>query len=600
MTSEQKRIMKVTLIVSMVSLLLISFYENTSSNELTSVKPEANQTNVPLVDMNKAQRGNASFSEKIIPTTVSLKNLTKFPTLSTSENSSIQKAVIREQTERHRPPIRVSNDSIPGPLPGTSTEVPNPVSKQNVTGIKKTAFEQISDGTFTIYSNHMNIHPRAAHLSTEIIDEPAVANDRQLVFYTGNHYVAKSVNGGSSWSYINQKSDMPDYCCDQDIVFDPVNHIFIWDRMGQPDTNGENRLRIGVSHDAITWFFYDIRPRLLESSWEHLNFDYPQVALSNHYLFLTSDIYGRTPNSNCSDPSQQCYSDPQDTIVIRAELNSLSTGLSTRFAFFVGGSKDLSFFPVQGATDTMYWGSQVSNNHMKVYSWNDASNIIISNYHHIIAWTDLPDDRHMSCSGPDNNNWCYNSYPTTITGGFLYNGKVGFFWNVPAGNGFRHPYIYAAIFDSRTSDLRYIGRQYIYSPNYAWEYGYGSPSNNGLGIVANYGGGSFYPSVAAGIFDDITSIHSRQMHSIVVGTDGPAPAPDGSNGWGDYIRVRPFSGIVSSGLWVASGFTLQGGKTSEFVQPNYFIFGRHVNSTNPQPVGIRSIQESAVPLSLLK
>jgi hypothetical protein len=64
-----------------------------------------------------------------------------------------------------------------------------------------------------------------------------------------------------------------------------------------------------------------------------------------------------------------------------------------------------------------------------------------------------------------------------------------------------------------------------------------------------------------------------KMQPAMHGTNGPS-----HNDWGDYLRVRPYSG--SNLNWIASGYTLQGGSTEDFIQPLYLVFGPQINATN--------------------
>jgi hypothetical protein len=148
-----------------------------------------------------------------------------------------------------------------------------------------------------------------------------------------------------------------------------------------------------------------------------------------------------------------------------------------------------------------------------------------------------------------------------------------------AGNGFPWPYLNAAKF--RLSDMTYLESPYLWSPDHAWMYGSVSPNSRGdLGIVAFYGGGKVNPSLAIGISqnnnnnnNDTTQLQSAwKMEPMMRGTNGPS-----QNDWGDFLRIRPYSGSVLN--WVASGYTLKGGSTEDFIEPVYLVFGPQVNTT---------------------
>ena len=115
--------------------------------------------------------------------------------------------------------------------------------------------------------------------------------------------------------------------------------------------------------------------------------------------------------------------------------------------------------------------------------------------------------------------------------------------------------------------MTYVGRPILWSSTYAFEYPSVSPNIRGdLGISYNWGGGSFYPSHGVGLADS-DSGGVLELHESAEGTNGPI-----DEAWGDYNRVKPFYPIGTT--WVASGYTLQGGSTPNFVQPQFIMFGR--------------------------
>jgi hypothetical protein len=64
------------------------------------------------------------------------------------------------------------------------------------------------------------------------VTEPSVGNNGPIVFYTGNWFAARSNDYGSTWNYLNPLQGMPDFCCDQDVIYDKNYKIFIWFRQG--------------------------------------------------------------------------------------------------------------------------------------------------------------------------------------------------------------------------------------------------------------------------------------------------------------------------------------------------------------------------------
>jgi hypothetical protein len=402
--------------------------------------------------------------------------------------------------------------------------------------------------------------------------EPAVANKGNVVFYTGNWFAARSTDGGSTWRYIQPTSVMPDYCCDQDVVYDHNHKIFIWYLQGIEDaTTGENRIRIGISHDTANWFFYTIKPADIDSRWTHQMSDYPYLALGNKYLYISMNMFG--------------IEDFVRSVVLRISLDDLASGVAPSFSYYNDPSDAtqslFNFTPVQGATDTMYWAVHVSNNHMRIYQWNESTAVVRTFDREVPAWSFMTRGQ-GDCPGPDDINWCGRAM-SKITGGWVANGLVGFLWNADKGGKstnnatFPYPYINSAMFKIK-DNMKYQGRPYIWSPDFAWLYGFASPDNNGnVAVAAVYGGGIYYPSMAAGILGPLsTTVPNWNMKQLVMGTNGPS-AGQSPFEWGDYLRVRAFD--TQGHNWISSGWTLQGGGQDINVEPRYFVFGQESNSS---------------------
>ena len=288
--------------------------------------------------------------------------------------------------------------------------------------------------------------------SRSVVGEPSVANKGPVIFYTGNWYVARSNDNGSTWRYLSPLEDMSDFCCDQDVIYDPNNEVFIWYRQGDAnDLTGINRARIGISPDATNWWFYNIRPTDLNPNWSNQWLDYPHLALSNKHLYFTSNTFDN-------------FGDFVRTVIVRLPLEDLVNARipdgQVHFSNQVG-----TFTPVQGAKDIMYWAAHINNARMAIYSWNDdlPASTIQRNIVEIPVWN--LDPTLYDCPTPEvENNWCARS-DHRITNGWISGNTVGFFWNVDRGGEFPWPYVEAASFN--TESMTYQGRPLIWNPNFA-------------------------------------------------------------------------------------------------------------------------------------
>jgi hypothetical protein len=410
-------------------------------------------------------------------------------------------------------------------------------------------------GTFTIFKNSA-LGTGAPSSEKSVVNEPSVGTNGNNIFYTGNWYAARSTDGGATFSYIDPYADMPEFCCDQEVIYDPSRDIFIWYRQGVADANGVNRFRLGISNDnAASWYFYDLYPTNTYSGWTNQWWDYPHIALGNNYLYIASNMFNQ-------------FDFFTRTVLLRISLDQLKAHGALNYNY-IGDSTHGTFTPVQGATTTMYWGTHNSVSSLRIYEWGENSSIYSWYDRAIPAWTDTPRGG-AHCAGPDGYNWCART-DDRLTGGWLANGTIGFFWNVKEGAGFTYPYINSATFVQ--SNKSYIGRPNIWSSSYAFQYGYASPDRRGnLGIAAFYGGGSLYPSSLVGISDDYSA--GWELLSTGTGTNGP-----NSSNWGDYLRVRP---VTPSGkIWAATGYTLQGGGKNSNADPRYIEFGRERDTLIP-------------------
>ena len=417
-------------------------------------------------------------------------------------------------------------------------------------------------------------------VSSLTYNEPSLAKKGNIIFYTGNQYAARSSDGGSSWTYVSLPNDMPNNA-DQHVLYDFSHDIFIWYNQGDQDSNGENHIRISISKDAFHWWSYDIKPTDLNNTWTRQWFDYPQLALSNNYLYFTSDL--TRPGNNSDDIFR--------AVIVRIPIDVLINDKPLKYDYFdcEYSSCNGDFGPVQGATDTMYFAAKNSESQMILYEWPESSSTVKNKFVRDIPNTNLANTGRIFCAGPDGNNWCGRS-ASAFTSGWKIGNTIGFFWTADKGNGFPQPFVDSATF--RVSDMKYLSRPSLWSPDYAWQFASAFPNSKGdLGIIAFYGGGKLNPSVAIGIASDFNgTLQHWEMYPVVSGTNGPSDSQ-----WGDYLTIRPYD--KSRPLWVASAFTLQGGTTVYSIEPRYLVFGYENNSktSNESKPPASGLESSSIP-----
>lgn len=524
-----KRIGVILILLVGFSLFAVQIQAKTSTNPTGNVAVDSAAIGSTVVD--KATIGK--------PEIVSIKFLKTLPTANLTEIN--RREAILKNVNIHGPHVNAVTNSV-GPENGTETNIQSQVRVPNILTNAPVGGAGIPPGF------------------KATVHEPSEATDAsgQNIWYTANWYAARSTDGGNTFSYVNPYADFATFCCDQDVIYDPIRDMILWYRLGIPDVNGVNYLRLGVSNDhGNTWFFYNIHPTDTDPSWTNQWWDYPQLALSNNNLYIATNMFDK--NSFWTR-----------TVMLQLPLDGLHAGSGFSYQYLPWNT-NFNFGLAQGPGTQMFWASHNTNSNLRIFRWDESTNMINLFDRDIAAWT--PDDTTYLCPGPDNNNWCART-DARLTGGWHAKGNIGFFWDVRQGNGFTYPYIEAATFDD--VNFAYNGRPFIWNPSNAYQYGTASPDTLGnLGIGLFYGGGSFYPSHAVSIFDESTPLPPPwSLAGTNFGTNGPA-----NNAWGDYIRVRA---TTTDHKWTGTAFTEQGGASGDNIDPRYVVFGRTTGGIDKQ------------------
>jgi hypothetical protein len=385
-------------------------------------------------------------------------------------------------------------------------------------------------------------------------NEPSVANNGQIIFYVGNFYAARSTDAGNTFKFYPD----PVKATDQLVIYDNIHHIFIWYQQGFPDNFGKNKVYINISHDALNWWTYVIdSSTLFGPSWKDKKIDFPHLALTKNSLYYASNIMEPTGAVNNNNR----------TFIAKISLDDLANGRNPSFSYYFSDSL-FNFTPVQGATDTMYWATHISNQRMAIYKWNDSepASKVIKTESDIPSWT--PSGIAYSCPTSDND-YCSNA-DDRITTGWISDGKVGWMWNVDKGGGFKWPYVNSAIFQA--DNMSYLGRPLIWSNDFALLYPFIAVDQNGnLGLVVSFGGNKTNPSI--GVAYVANHYDTVPPWPIVPVVFGGKPEPF-SNQWGDFITIQPYKTNSNESKFIASGFTIEGTGNMTHVAPHLIVFGK--------------------------
>jgi hypothetical protein len=403
------------------------------------------------------------------------------------------------------------------------------------------------------------------------IMESSVGTDGRFTFYTGNWFAARSINGGTTQTFVDPFADFPNFCCDQVTLYEPSRDRIYWYRQGLFG-GSSNIFRLGVSSDgAASFCFYDFSPTSVDPSWTNQWFDYPHLQVSANNLYIATNVFDAGDNF-------------VRTLMLQLPLDSLSA--CAGFTFFYAWTSDWStWVPVQGADYIMYFASNwpnsgTQNNRLGIWKWDEVDGSLSFVERTLSAWTFTSDN---AVCGSATGNWLGRTDQRVLTGTrYRIQGSnlripgriiVGWWWNVAQGGVFPRPYVEAAAFyeDTLTQVSGAQGRPYIRGNTTC--YGYPSAAANirgDLGMVVNFGPDALSnnPGVAFAIADNVVVAPQPWSLTTVRNSNSRPPDPE----WGDYNTVRVFQ--PEPHAWVAAAHYRPSSNPAVDPSPLYFVFGR--------------------------
>ena len=494
---------------------------------------------------------------------------------------------ISKEEQLRRETLHVAADELEEEVPASGTPILGPAGGETVSAPAPPAGPAPpggsgpdAPGTFKIWRNS-TLSPNDSAKAT---NEPSVGNNGRYVFYTGNWYAARSVDGGATWGYIDPHADF-DLCCDQDVIYDKSRDLLVWFRLGKTRKDASDKdiskFRIGVStNGGASFCFWNWKTTDFEKAWDLASWDYPQMALSNNHLYFT--IVVRSAGNLAS--RKEYY-----PVLARASLDTLRSCGNLSWTFWVQDSAAFGCFaasdkkvsrvwtPVHGARETMYLGQTTKDDCFTVWRQREKDTSLEQFRSSVPAWS--ASRTGLTCPLPGGDP-CQRT-DSRVRAGWVSRNVVGFFWVAAKGAGFPYPYVEAATFQE--SDLSRIGRPYIWNKTHAWVWAAAYPNERGgLGIATWKMGGGLNPELSAGIADDFSDPPPPWDLKLVARSDAPpAIGKDGKrDDWGDYLRVRPH---LPAGLaWILSGFVSVGPKANPVAEPHFAIFGRARDSWSVQ------------------
>jgi hypothetical protein len=381
--------------------------------------------------------------------------------------------------------------------------------------------------------------------------EPSTAKNGDVIFYTGNWFAALSINGGTTFSYINPYSTFPNppgmsFCCDQVVHYIKSIDTFVWLLQYGKDASGKNIQRIAYATTAKvktgTWKFYDITPAslgLAAGTW----LDFPDLSTSTGNLYMTSNNFNAAGAWKAS-------------VVVRIKLTSF-TGAALSASSFKSTTFS-SFKVAQNCAGTAYFVAHKSSSALRVFSWKETLAAPTFNDVNVASWATTG----FSSTTPDGRNWLARA-DGRHSGATLTGNELWFAWGSAKGGANARPQAFVQIARINATTKALIENINIWNPDFAYFYAaLATNSNDEVGVSVAMGGGAKFPSHVVGILTG-----TRKLVTAFAGNRGPS-----DNKWGDYLTVR--RNYPNEKQFCASGYVLKSGAGASDATPNFTVFGR--------------------------
>lgn len=403
--------------------------------------------------------------------------------------------------------------------------------------------------TITLVKN-VQINDVASHDTASHVCEPSAAKNGDVIFYTGNWFAALSINGGTTFKFVDPFTTFPNppgmgFCCDQVVHYIKSIDMFIWLLQYTKDSSGKNIQRIAYATTARVktgnWRFFDITPASLglgTGIW----LDFPDLADGQNMLYMTT---------NCFAGNSWTAS-----AVARIKLSSFTSG--TLSASRSVSMTHPSLRVAQNCGTTAYFVSHNSTSSLRVFTWKETSAAPTSNDLTVASWSTVP----YKSITPDGRNWLQRA-DSRHTGATRAGNELWFAWGSPKGGVNQRPNPFVQIARINLTNMTLIENINLWDPNSAILYaGLSTNANDEVGASYAIGGGARFPTHVVGILTG-----TRRQATTFTGTRGPA-----DNKWGDYLTVR--RNYPKEKLFCATGYSLQSGAGSSDATPNFTVFGR--------------------------
>jgi hypothetical protein len=384
------------------------------------------------------------------------------------------------------------------------------------------------------------------------VDEPSVASNDDVVFYTGNWYAAVSTDSGQTFQFVDPFSTFPDppgmgFCCDQVAHFVPSLDTFFWLLQYTGNAAGENIQRIALARtDDVRhgrWRFFDITPQWLGLPPGSF-LDFPDLAIGANSLYMTTNVF----------QGQNWIR----TVLVRFPFSGFQSGNIT--AQVVTSQDNFNFRVAQHCGTTGFWASHQTTSLLRVFSWDEGASQVFFNDIPVARWDG--EDFQSRTPLPDRFDWLGRADPR-IVGAAMAGNELWFAWGSGRGGVNNRPQPFVQMARINADDFSVIDNVTLWNETFAFCYpALDSNAAGEVGLSTMIGGGDRFPSHVVGMMTG-----TPKQVVTAVGVHGPS-----GNRWGDYLTTRRHS--PNPALFSATGYTLDRGTGGQDGNPRYILFGR--------------------------
>ncbi|WP_339807248.1 hypothetical protein [uncultured Marinobacter sp.] len=382
------------------------------------------------------------------------------------------------------------------------------------------------------------------------ITEPSLACSGKRIMVTGNWFCSRSTTGGKTWTFIDPYTELPPagagFCCDQLVHYCKSRRLWIWLLQFSANSSG-NMIRVAVSSSGKpgTWTWWDTRPQDIDENWTQVWLDYPDMAESDSHLLLSFNVYSTTSNRW------------QKAVVLRLSLDQLKARQQLiRKAWSTTQFGSLRFARGEGGT-AIFASLSTSRPSLEIFRWPDSESDVSQVSVPVTPWSNGP-----YASSSDATSAWMNRLDDRITGGWSFDGILGFAWTASADA--LHPFPYVRVVRINETTNERIDEPDLWNSDLAWAYPAISPNQRGdVGIAAFCGAGGRHPTLGVGCLDPSTGLWTMTLGAA-------STHPPAAQAWGDYLDIQADPRRTT--YWVASGFTLRGGGSRNNIVPRVVVF----------------------------